>query len=79
MHVTSIIFTNRRIDPATRADCADVAFISGSVVARFLATGPRASPRLALIRDAIRQLKRMPEFRSGQAELSFEGLCIRSG
>ena len=78
MHVTSIVFSNRRVDPATRDDCADVAFVSGGVVARFLATGPRASPRLELIRDAVRQLRRMPEYRSGQLELSFEGLCIRS-
>lgn len=66
MHVTRIIFSNRRVDPATRDDCADVAFVSGGIVARFLATAPRAAPRLELIRDAMRQLKRMPEFRSGQ-------------
>ena len=79
MHVTSIIFENRRLDPDTRDDCADVAFVSGGVVARFMAKAPRAAPRLELVRDAVRQLKRMPEFRSGQVELSFEGMCIRSG
>lgn len=77
MHVTRIVFSNRRIDPNTRDDCADVTFVGGGIVARFLATAPRAAPSLELIKDAMRQLRRMPEFRSGQVELSFERMCIR--
>lgn len=77
MFITEIEVTNRRIDPLTRDDCADVVFIAGEVVTRFLARAPRAASGLVLVKDAMRQLRRMPEFRSGQEKLGFAPLCLR--
>ena len=77
MHITQIELSNRRINPETHDDCAEVAFHSKGTVTRIQANAPRAAPKLDLIRDAVRQLRRMPEIRSGQDKLSFERLCIQ--
>ena len=78
MHITEIELTNRRVDPLTREDCADVTFNAGDVVACFLARAPRAASALVLVNDAMRQLRRMPEFRLGRDTLGFAPMCLRN-
>jgi len=73
MQITLVEVLNRRVDPATRDDCADVVFHSGNVITRLVAKAPRASPGSELVKDALRQLLRMPEFRSGSQALDVLG------
>ena len=75
MHVTHIELSERFIDPLDRSDCANVWFHAGETVTHILAHAKRAAPQPDLIRDAIRQLKRMPEIRSGRVALSFSPDC----
>ena len=71
MHITLVEVLNRRVDPATRDDCADVVFHSDHFISRFVAKAPRASRGSELVKDALRQLRRMPEFRSGAQKIRF--------
>ena len=75
MHVTKIELSDRFIDPIDRSDCAQVWFYSDQTVTQIQAHAQRAAPKPDLIRDAIRQLKRMPEIRSGSEALSFDARC----
>lgn len=75
MHVTRIELSDRFVDPIERGDCARVWFHSDNTVTQIDAHAQRAAPRPELIRDAIRQLKRMPEIRSGAEQLSFSPTC----
>lgn len=76
MKVTRIEITQRRVDPLHRGDQALVRFTGPWGGVQVLAQAPRAAPTLELARDALRQLRRMPEFRSGAQELVFDTLCI---
>lgn len=75
MHVTKIELSDRYLHPVNRSDCARVSFFADGFITQVEAQAPRAAPQPDLIRDAIRQLKRMPEFRSGQDNLSFHPDC----
>ncbi len=75
MHVTRIELSDRFVDPIERSDCARVWFHSNHTVTQIDARAQRAAPKPELIRDAIRQLRRMPEIRSGAQALSFAPTC----
>lgn len=77
MHVTHIELSDRFLDPIDRSDCAQVWFHSENTVTHIEAHARRAAPKPELIRDAIRQLKRMPEIRSGVEPLSFDPACAK--
>ena len=76
MHVTHIELSDRFVNPVDRNDCAQVWFHSDNTVTHIEARAQRAAPKPELIRDAIRQLKRMPEIRSGKEALSFDPSCV---
>lgn len=78
MLISRIEVIDRRIDPEDRRDCAQVRFFAGEQITSFLAHAPRASSRLELVRDALRQLRQMPELRSGREPLIFSGLCVEN-
>ncbi len=76
MHVTHIELSDRFLHPVDRNDCAQVWFHSDNKITHVQAQAQRAAPKPELIRDAIRQLKRMPEIRSGVEVLSFDPSCV---
>lgn len=75
MHITHIELSDRFLDPVDRSDCAQVWFHSDNQVTQVQAHAKRAAPMPEFVRDAIRQLKRMPEIRSGAEVLSFDPSC----
>ena len=75
MHITRIELSDRYVDPIERDDRAQVWFYAGTTVTQIMARARRAAPKPELIRDAIRQLRRMPEIRSGSEDLSFSPEC----
>jgi len=76
MHVTQIELSERYIDPVDRRDCAQVWFHSDKTVTHMKAHARRAAPIPELVKDAVRQLRRMPEIRSGREVLSFASDCL---
>ncbi|GAA6180942.1 MULTISPECIES: hypothetical protein [unclassified Shimia] len=74
MHVTEIQISNPTYRQ-TLGELSAVVSLSGEARdVRVLCNVPaetKSNGRLALIRDAIRQLSRMPEIRTGRDQLSF--------
>ena len=72
MKIDGLDIAFKRINPVDRNEEALIRFYSDGVVLQILAKAPRAVTPGYLTRDAIRQLKRMPEFTSGSASLRFD-------
>lgn len=77
MHVTDIQISNPTYRQTLGDLTAVVSFSGDARDVQMLCHAPAESDesqggsRLALIRDAIRQLRRMPEIRTGREEVSF--------
>lgn len=75
MHITQIEIAGMFEDEAEQSTRAHVAFYAQDRQVHIDCTvSERKGPTLAkrLISEAIRQMRRMPEFRGGRGELSFE-------
>ena len=77
MLVTDIEISQYSFDPLSARHQANVAMtLKNQVVSLFCRLElpehePARARGIAFVRDAIRQLKRMPEFRSGDTQLQF--------
>lgn len=76
MQVSHIRIVFRRIDPSDRREEALIQFHAPEKVLQILAHAPRTQSAAALLRDALRQLRRLPEFRSGQERPGFERIWL---
>ena len=79
MQITRIQITERRIDPLNRHEQALVHFHAKGRMLQVIARAARGASVFDLTRDALRQLRRMPEFRSGAEVLQFDTLCLSTG
>lgn len=71
MRIMSFEIFNRREDYQAEVERAEVVFYAVDLQARFQASAPLSATTADLVKDALRQLRRMPEYRTGVKDIVF--------